>query len=453
MQNFRKRLPPVLAVLIFLIFLLAPPAEAQAPHYDLLIKGGHVIDPANHIDAVMDVAVSAAKIAAVEKDIPASAAGKVVDASGLYITPGLVDIHFHIGNGGAPLNWFDPEARSHEGPLGIPADLAFESGVTTVVDAGTAGAETFLQEKEGVIDHAKVRVLAFLNIVANGMSGGLEQSVDQMDPKRCAETIKKYSDLIVGVKTAHYWTSAPWDGEHTPWAAVDRAIECAASTDRPVMFDFWPRPDRTYADLILKKARPGDIHTHVFAQQFPILLPDGKLNPIMAEAHQRGVIFDVGHGAGSFWFRNAVPAVKQGFVPDSMSTDLHTGNYTILSLDDVISKFRAMGVPLDDLIRRSTVNPASEIHRPDLGTLSVGKEADIAILEEQHGRFGYVDCGFARMDGNVRIIARMTVRAGRIVYDPSGLSMVEWEKARKQYFTAPVLSNDPASTADDFSRH
>ena len=452
MQNLRRLVLPVAALSIFALTPSLGP-EAQAPRYELLIKGGHVIDPANHVDGVTDVAVSGGKIAAVEKDIPASAAGKVVDASGLYVTPGLVDIHFHIGNGGAPLNWFDPEARSHEGPLGIPADLALASGVTTVVDAGTAGAETFLEEKEWVMDHAKVRVLAFLNIVANGMSGGLEQSVYQMDPKRCAETIKKYSDLIVGVKTAHYWANAPWDGEHTPWAAVDRAIECAAATDRPVMYDFWPRPDRTYADLILKKARPGDIHTHVFAQQFPIILPDGKLNPILAEARGRGVIFDVGHGAGSFWFRNAVPAVKQGFIPDSMSTDLHTGNYTILSLADVISKFRAMGVPLDDLIRRSTVNPASEIRRPDLGTLSVGREADIAVLEEQHGRFDYVDCGFARLSGNVRIIARMTVRAGRIVYDPSGLSMVEWEKARKQYFTAPVLGSDPASTADDFPRH
>src|SRR5438309_8446250 len=266
---------------------------------------------------------------------------------------GLIDIHFHIGHGGAPLNWFTPEARAHIGPLGIPADLALQSGVTTLVDAGTAGAETFLQEKEEVIDHAKVRVLAFLNIVANGMNGGLEQSVDQMDPKLCAETIKKYPDIIVGVKTAHFWTEEPWDAEHIPWAAVDRAIDCGNMTNVPVMFDFWPRPERTYADLILKKMRPGDIHTHVFAQQFPIILPDGKLNPIMGQARQRGVIFDVGHGAGSFWFRNAVPAVKQGFVPDSMSTDLHTGNYTVLGMNNVMSKFLAMGVPLDDVIRRS----------------------------------------------------------------------------------------------------
>ena len=440
---------------LFLVFcsVLATSALAQTLHYDLLFKGGHVIDPANHIDAVMDVAVSSGKIAAVAKDIPANSAGKVVDVSGLYVTPGLIDIHFHVGHGGAPLNWFDAEAREHELPLGIPADLALQSGVTTIVDAGTSGAETFLQTKEEIIDQSKVRVLAFLNIVANGMNGGLEQTVDQMDVKRCVDTINKYSDLIVGVKTAHYWTEAPWDGEHTPWAAVDRAIACADLTSRPVMFDFWPRPDRTYADLILKKARPGDIHTHVFAQQFPIILPDGKLNPIMTEARNRGVVFDVGHGAGSFWFRNAVPAVKQGFIPDSMSTDLHTGNFTILSFDEVLSKFRAMGVPFDDLIRRSTVNPANEIHRPGLGTLSVGKDADIAVLEELRGKFGYIDCGVARMNGDVRIIARMTIRAGRILYDPSGLSMVDWEKARPQYFTPPDLGNGKASTADDFPRH
>ena len=444
---FNRFLPLALAI------FLAASAYAQTPHYDLLLKGGHVIDPANKIDALMDIGVAAGKIAAVAKDIPADSASKVVDVSGLYVTPGLIDIHYHVGHGGAPLNWFEPSARSTEDSLGIFADLALQSGVTTIVDAGTSGADTFLQTKLEVIDHAQVRVLAFLNIVANGMNGGLEQTVDQMDVKRCVDTINKYPDLIVGIKTAHYWTEAPWDGEHTPWAAVDRAIACAEATHRPVMYDFWPRPDRTYADLILKKARPGDIHTHVFAQQFPILLPDGKLNPIMNEARQRGVIFDVGHGAGSFWFRNAVPAVKQGFIPDSMSTDLHTGNYTILSFTNVLSKFRSMGVPLDDLIKRATVNPAGEIHRPDLGTLSVGKDADIAVLEEQHGKFGYIDCGVARMDGDAKIVARLTVRAGRILYDPSGLSMVEWEKARPQYFQSPGMGNDKPSTADDFPRH
>ena len=451
MQNWSHMRPAIITVIA--IALGSPIVMfAQTPHYDLLLKGGHVIDPANHIDEVRDVAVFQGKIAAVEKHIPPDQAGKVVDVSKLYVTPGLIDIHFHVGHGGAPLNWFSPDARAHALPLGIPADLALQSGVTTIVDAGTSGAETFLQEKEEVIDRAKVRVLAFLNIVANGMGGGLEQSLDQMDAKLCADTIKRYPDFIVGVKTAHYWTKETWDAAHLPWAAVDRAIECGTMANVPIMFDFWPRPERTYADLILKKMRPGDIHTHLFAQQFPILLDDGKLNPILTEARARGVIFDVGHGSGSFWFRNAVPAEKQGFIPDSISTDLHTGNYTIVSMNNVMSKFLAMGVSLDDVIRRSTVNPASEIHRPELGTLSVGKDADIAILELMHGHFAYVDCGVAKMDANVRLIARMTLRAGRILYDPSGLSMVEWEKARPQYFTIPDRGDSLPARADDYPR-
>ena len=425
---------------------------AQALRYDLLLKGGHVIDPANHIDEVRDVAIFQGKIAAVEKNIPVDQAGKVVDVSKLYVTPGLIDIHYHVGHGGAPLNWFAPDARVHALPLGIPADFALQSGVTTIVDAGTSGAETFLQEKEEVIDRAKVRVLAFLNIVANGMSGGLEQSLDQMDSKLCADTIKKYPDLIVGVKTAHYWTKEAWDAEHVPWAAVDRAIECATLANVPLMIDFWPRPERTYEDLILKKMRPGDIHTHVFAQQFPIILADGKLNPAIGDARARGVIFDVGHGAGSFWFRNALPASKQGFVPDSISTDLHIGDYTTVSMNNVMSKFLALGVPLVDVIRRSTVNPASEIHRSELGTLSIGKDADIAVLDLMHGHFGYVDCGVAKMDANAQLMARMTIRAGRILYDPSGLSMVQWEKARPQYFTTPDRGESLPARADDYPR-
>jgi dihydroorotase len=444
-----------LAIITVLAIVIGSPLVTFAqtpPRYDLLLKGGHVIDPANHIDEVRDVAVFQGKIAAVEKDIPADQAGKVVDVSKLFVTPGLIDIHYHVGHGGAPLNWFTPEGRVHALPLGIPADMALQAGVTTIVDAGTAGAETFLQEKEEVIDRAQVRVLAFLNIVGNGMQGGLEQSVDEMDPKICAATIAKYRDILVGVKTAHYWTREPWDGEHVPWAAVDRAIECATLANVPVMYDFWPRADRTYEDLLLKKMRPGDIHTHVFAQQFPIILADGKLNPALAEARARGVIFDVGHGSGSFWFRNAVPAEKQGFIPDSMSTDLHTGNYNEVSMTNVMSKFLAMGVPLDDIIRRSTVNPAAEIHRPELGTLTVGKDADIAVLEFSKGHFSYIDCGVARFDGNAKLEARMTIRAGRILYDPSGLSMVEWEKARPQYFNVPDKGETLPARADDYPR-
>jgi dihydroorotase len=448
----------ILKTCLFLgaMFVAGGVSPAQQPHYDLLLKGGRVIDAANQIDQVTDVALTAGKIAAVRNDIQETAAGKVVDARGLIVTPGLIDIHVHIGHGGAPLDWFAPEARSHLAPLGIPADSMLTSGVTTVVDAGSAGADTFLQEKQEVIDTSKIRVLAFLNIVANGMNGDLEQSVDQMDPQLCADTIKKNAGIIVGVKTAHYWTAKPWDAEHTPWAAVDAAEECGRKAGVPVMFDFWPRPpERSYDELILRKMRPGDIHTHVFAQQFPIILPDGKLNPIMREARERGVIFDVGHGAGSFWFRNAVPAVQQGFLPDSISTDLHEHSMlnSAISMTNVMSKLLAMGMPLEDVIRRSTLNPAREIHHPELGTLSVGSEADVAVFQVLQGRFSYSDNGNARLDGNVKLEPLMTIRAGHILYDPNGLSMVEWRKARKQYFVPPKLSTDPPSTADDFPRN
>src|SRR5947207_9271683 len=175
MQNRTKTLFAIIAVLA-LGFL--PVSNGQTSlRYDLLLKGGHVIDPANHIDEVRDIGILNGKIAAVEKNIPADQAGKVVDVSKLYVTPGLIDIHYHVGHGGAPLNWFAPDARAHALPLGIPAALAFQSGVTTVGDAGTSGAESFRQEKEEVIDHARERVLALLHIVGNGMIGGVEPAV------------------------------------------------------------------------------------------------------------------------------------------------------------------------------------------------------------------------------------------------------------------------------------
>ncbi|HMD99646.1 MAG TPA: amidohydrolase/deacetylase family metallohydrolase [Terriglobia bacterium] len=431
---------------------LARSSVAQMPRYDLLLKGGHVIDPASHIDAARDVAVLDGKIAAVEKDIPSFKARKAVDVTGLYVTPGLIDIHVHLGHGGAGLDWFEPNASANNQPLGLLADTMLNSGVTTVVDAGSSGARTFLREKHEAMDHSKIRVLAFLNIVAAGMNSGKEQDVAEMDPQLCAQTINQYRDVIVGVKTAHYWTEKPWDAAHPPWAAVDRAVDCGKLANVPLMVDFWPRPpERSYEDLILKHMRPGDIHTHVFAQQFPILDAKGKVNDFLWEARQRGIVFDVGHGAASFWFRNAVPAVKQGFIPDSISTDLHTGNVngSVVDFITTMSKFLAMGVPLPDLIRRATVNPAAEIRRPELGTLTVGRDADIAVIELEKGRFGYTDCGNARMTGDVRLVNRLTVRAGRIVYDPTGISRVEWEKARQQYFTTPKLQSDPPAMAEE----
>ena len=398
-------------------------SEAQ---YDVLLKSGHVIDPLNNIDGKMDVAIADDKIAAVAADINPATAAKVVDVSGHYVTPGIIDIHVHVYHTREP------------GGLSVMADShSFRSGVTTMVDTGTAGAQHFLHFKSTVIDLMKTRIFAFINIVDQGMIGPFEQDINNMDPEQCAGTVMAYPDICVGVKTAHYWTKLPFDAEHPPWAAVDGAVAAGNLCGKPVMFDFWPRPpERSYEELILQKARPGDIHTHVFAQQFPVLDEAGKPSKFLFEARERGVIFDVGHGAGSFWFRNAEPAIRNGFTPDSISTDLHTHNIhgVVIDMQTTMNKILNLGIPLQEVIYRSTVTPAREIGHPELGNLSVGAEADVAVFELMTGEFGYVDCGKAKIHGDKKLECVMTLRAGEIVFDPSGMSMPDWQDAPPAYW-------------------
>jgi len=243
---------------MLLALLLTGLLSAQNYKYDLLLKGGHVIDMPNNRNGVMDVAIADGKITAVAANIPATDAFKVVSVTGHYVTPGLIDIHAHVTSG-------RPERPSY------PADLNFSSGLTTIVDAGTHGSDNFANFRKYVVNNSKIRVLGLVNIVRAGMGDDREQDPKRMDAKLCAETIKNNRDIAVGVKTAHYWTGQPWDKEHPPWAAVDGAVECGKIANVPVMVDFWPRDGRSYEDLILKHMRPGDIHTHVFAQQFPLL--------------------------------------------------------------------------------------------------------------------------------------------------------------------------------------
>jgi dihydroorotase len=210
------------------------------------------------------------------------------------------------------------------------------------------------------------------------------------------------------------------------------------------MVDFWPRPpQRPYPTLILEKLRPGDIHTHVFARQFPIVDENRLVYDHLWKARERGVIFDLGHGAGSFWFRNAYPALQDGFPPDSISTDLHMGNINgpVVSMIQTMSKCLCMGMPLSEVIHRSTVTPAYEVGHPELGTLSVGAEADVTVLRRLEGHFGYADCGRAKMLGDAKLENALTIRAGKIVYDPSGMSMPEWENAPAPYWEIPSLQN------------
>lgn len=390
---------------------LAPRARCQT--YDLLLKSGHVIDPANHLDAPRDLAVTGDHIARIAENIPPSEAKKVVDVSGYYVTPGLVDIHAHV-------------FVEDPGGWGIYPDLnAFPSGVTTLVDAGSSGWKNFEQFKARIIDKARTRVLAFLNIVAVGMDPVGEQSMNEMDARATAEMIKKYPQILVGVKTAHY--------RGPEWEAVDRAFEAGRLANVPVMVDFQPQPTRTYEDLLLRHMRPGDIHTHMYAQHIPLLDANDKVNDYVREARKRGVIFDVGHGAGSFWFRIAVPAMEQGFGPDSISTDLHQHSALIprANMVTTMSKFLNMGMPLAEVIYRSAVTPAREIHRPELGTLTEGATADIAVLELQRGTFGFVDTGHARLTGSQNLRCLLTLRAGKIVWDAEGVSWPEWQKAGK----------------------
>jgi dihydroorotase len=399
----------------------------MSEQYDYLIKGGHVIDPANNIDGLMDVAITGSKMARVAPDIPVSSAARVIDASGNYVTPGLIDIHMHAYH-----------TREPEG-LSVVADHhSFRSGVTTVVDTGTAGAKHFLHFKRTVIDTSKTRIFAFVNIVKSGMLGDFEQDMAEMDPELAASIVLAYPEICVGIKTAHYWTHAPWDDAHPPWAAVDRALEAAEICKKPLMVDFWPRAERTYPEL-LKKMRPGDIHTHVYAQQFPILDESSKPQKFMFEARERGIIFDVGHGAGSFWFRQALPMMENGFGPDSISTDLHIGNINgpVMDMITTMSKFLSMGMPLAELIYRSTVTPANEIGHSELGTLSVGAEADVALLQLHEGSFGYVDCGKAKYIGHKKLTCNLTIRAGKVVYDLEGLSKPMWTEAPAEYWIVP----------------
>lgn len=402
---------------------------------DLLLKGGHVIDPANDIDEKMDVGIKDKKIAQVAQDIPSDKAANVVDVSGHCVTPGILDIHTHVytfvSNAGYYVMCMD--ADSH-----LPA-----SGVTTTVDAGTAGWVDFPDFKKKCIDRSQTRILAFLNIASGGMvNTATEQDPKEMDPKITAAVVEAYSDVIVGVKAAHYWTSNPWDDAHPPWASIDNAVEAGKLCGKPVMIDFWPRPpERPYPDLLLKKLRPGDIHTHVFARQFPIVDENGKVYDYLWQARDKGIIFDMGHGAGSFWFRNGIGALEDGFPPDSISTDLHTGNINgpVVSMLNTMSKCLSMGMPLQEVIMRSTIQPAKEIGHPELGNLSIGAEADVAILKHLKGEFSYADCGRAKMIGKEKLECIVTIRAGRIIYDPTGLSMPEWKDAPEPYWEIPSL--------------
>jgi dihydroorotase len=406
-----------------LLFLLGFAGHAQTgAKYELLLRGGHLIDPRNNISATRDVAIAAGKIAAVAPQINPADAAKTIDVAGLHVVPGLVDIHTHVYAGTG-------EKGSYAGDNSVyPDGFTLRAGVTTIADAGSSGWRNFEDFKQRIIDRSQTRVLAFLNIVGAGMRGPkFENILTDMEAKPTADMARKYRGVVVGVKTAHY--AGP------EWTPVERAVEAGTLADIPVMVDFGTNhKERPVADLVTKKLRPGDIYTHMYSGLREEQDPSGRVNPGLWEGRKRGVIFDVGHGGGSFAWRIAVPAMKEKFVPDSISTDLHIGsmNAGMKDMLNVMSKFLAMGMPLDEVVQRSTWHPARELKQDGLGHLSVGANADVAVVRLEKGNFGFIDSFGGRMKGTERLSCELTVRDGKVVYDLNGIAATDYTKQPKK---------------------
>ena len=400
-----------LTIVLAILFLVR---VATAQSYDILLQGGHVIDPASGTDQVMDVAISGDRIARVAPNLPAGQAKKVLNVKGLYVTPGLIDLHAHV--------------YGYSGSV-FPDDTALLAGTTTVVDAGGAGWRTFDDFKKKIIDASKTRVLVFLNIVGRGMLGSeVEDNVEDMDSAKTAAKIKENPNQIVGIKVAHFGLPG--------WTALERAVEAGRLSDTPVIVDdkIFTNSGRTSREKLLRVMRPGDLHTHVYNDRQLEVVDrfTGKVQPYMFEARKRGVLFDLGHGGGSFVWPVAVKAMKQGFPPDTISTDLHSSSIMIPQSDmaNCISKLMNLGMKLQDAVARSTVNPARAIKRfPELGTLGEGRVADIAVFELKTGVFAFKDAWSKKLLGTQKLECVATIRNGRLVADLNGLGFPLWNTA------------------------
>lgn len=388
------------------------------PRYDLLIKGGHVIDPKNGTDGPMDVAISGRVIGAVARDIPDSHARQVARADGWYVTPGLIDLHAHC--------------YGFSGSM-FPDELCFPYGVTTMVDCGGSGWRTFDDFNQKVVQRTPVRVFALLNIVGQGMKGDVEQDVADMDPEKTAETVARRRDIIVGIKVAHF--------QGPGWESIDRGVKAAELSGTFCLVDQNAKPTRTFEQM-LQRLRPGDGVTHCYGYGKPMIGNDGRVKQSYFDARRRGVKFDVGHGNNSFSFSMAVPALKQGFPPDTISTDLHRMSLhtSRATMTEVMSKFLAMGMPMKEVVRLSTAAPAAWIGRPDLGTLTPGAPADVAVLEFVKRPCGLSDSGptgYRIMRAEGRLIAQLTIRDGDVRWDYDGATRDDWAETPKTDLNIP----------------
>lgn len=413
--------------LALFVTLLASALTAQ--DYDLLLRGGRVIDPRNNRDGRFDVAIRQGRIAAVEPSIDPARSRKTVDATGLLITPGLIDLHVHVfftaGNPGA---WAGDNSVQ-------PDAFSFRTGVTTMVDAGSSGWRNFEYFRTTVIDRARTRVFALINIAGFGMiSDATEQ--DDFNPDAIAKLAAKHKDVVVGIKSAHY--------QKPDWESVDEAVEAGKKANLPVMVDFgFFLPQRPYYKLVNEHLRPGDISTHMFRGPVPYVNEKGELYPYLLEARKRGVRFDVGHGGGSFVLRNAAGAIKNKFYPDTISSDLHTGsmNGAFMDLPALMSKLMALGLPLNEAIRATTSTPAEVIKHPELGHIGVGAIADVALLRVMQGEFGYWDNNTGKVIGKERLFCEMTLKSGAVAWDWNGRMGVDFKTLGPTYGVRPGVDN------------
>jgi dihydroorotase len=371
--------------------------------YDLLVKGGRLIDPEAGVEGRRDVAFSAGRVAAVDSDIPAEAARQVVDVAGTYVVPGLVDVHVH--------------AFIHGYDVGILLDgICASTGVTTVCDGGSVGAVNFTGLREYVMARAETRVLAFLNISAIGMtvvSGiGEYRLIDYSNPDLAAGVIREHRDVILGIKVREQIELV---GEHG-LEPLRRALRAAEATGTTIMLHL-ENPPTEYGE-VLPLLRPGDIVSHVFhGRGSGILDETGRVKRAVHEARQRGILFDVAYGQFHVNFDVVRKAFAERFYPDTISTDLSRRGHlrTVKDLPTTLSKFLSLGLPLAEAVKAVTAAPARAIGRSgDLGTLRPGAAGDAAVFVIEDGRFAYEDTDGNSFEGTKRWVPRLTVRAGRV---------------------------------------
>jgi dihydroorotase len=373
--------------------------------YDLLIKGGRIVDPAAGFDQIADIAFASGKVAAIGPALPAGDAARSIDAGGQLVLPGLIDFHTHVYWGGTS--------------LGVDAEeTAMVSGTTTFVDAGSAGAGNMAGFVRHVMERSAPRILAFINVSFPGIFAfsrevmvGENSDLRLLSARECVRVAREFPDVVVGVKARVGFNAGGASGA----APLDIALEIADELDLPVMahIDF-PPPSR---DEVLARLRPGDILTHCF-RPFPNAPIDGrkKVRDTIRKAHERGVLFDIGHGYGGFAFEPGRHAMEQGIMPDILSSDVH-----ILSKDgpaydilQIMNKFMAMGMDLTSVVRAVTETPAGVLRRPELGTLAVGTPGDATLVRSEAGSFEFVDALKQSITGTQRLVCTGIVIGGAL---------------------------------------